>query len=337
MMEIAPTVLTGLKGIDVDSSSRKKTEIVSPSLVSIPHNSSQIDEALGVQRAIIQNQVSMQDKQMSPDVSALLDQNRTLIGQKRIKIDSKQEYDLDGFPNDILLIQKRTRKKNVLFFIPRYSIDEFYFIDKQTNKYWEIKQLIKTDSGKPTQLEHIPYFGSSAVIPTKQANIVVLNKFSDALRGSAKVQKLGITDQEKNIIDLVAPLHEMAHTLQGLHATTSEKLSSVVIKEYFARKVLLPVALWIFKHVGVGTHTEKVKKVKESVVRRERNAHAFALGTIRQLKKQGVDLLRGFGPMDTAKAIDKALLSYDMGIGIYLPGEPFSTRIKKIMRSISYK
>lgn len=291
------------------------------------------EKAISEQRRIIGLQSVTEEGGFPPQIASLYLQNEAFVGRKIVPSPgARGEYKITGTQNGILTIQKRTRQPNILFFIPRYSIDEYYFIDTKSKKGYDLHELLNQNTGKPYSLESIPYFGSSAVIPMKDRNVVILNDFSDLPLHKKKFRKLGLSKEDGEIMDMVAPFHEGAHVLQAPKSTSRDKnLTSVVIKDFVNRKVLLPIAMWIIKKIGA---PKKVSTLKGEKVWGERNASAFALNQIRSLKKQGVDLLRNHNPLTVTKAIDKALLSYDVGFGLHLPGEHFSNRVRRIATQI---
>lgn len=291
------------------------------------------EKALSDQRRIIGLQSITEEGDFPPQITSLYLQNETFIGKKIIpNPGTHEEFKITGMPNGILTIQKRKRQSNILFFIPHFTIEEYYFIDTKNKKGYELHELLDKNTDKPYSFESIPYFGSSAVIPMKDKNVVILNDFSDLPLHKKVFRKLGFSKEDGEIMDMVAPFHEAAHVLQNPQTTTKDgSLAPIIIKDFFNRKVLLPIALWFIKKIGV---PKKASGIKEKKVWGERNASAVALNKIRGLKKQGVDLLRNHNPSTIAKAIDKALLSYDVGFGLYLPGEHFSNRVRRITGQI---
>lgn len=291
------------------------------------------EKAISEQRRIIGLQSITGEGNFPPQIASLYHQNETFVGKKVIpNPGTHEEFKVTGMPNGILTIQKRKKQSNILFFIPHYSIEEYYFIDTKSKKGYELHEMLEKNTAKPYTFESVPSFGSSAVVPMKDKNVVILNDFSDLPLNNKAIQKLGFSKEDGEIMDMVAPFHEAAHVLQNPKTSSKDtSLAPIIIKDYLNRKILLPIALWFIKKIG---SSKKISEIKGQKVWGERNASAFALNKIRSLKKQGVDLLRNHNPSIIAKTIDKALLSYDMGFGIYLPGEHFSQRVRKIANQI---
>ncbi len=262
-------------------------------------------------------------------------------GRSPVHFPDGTQLDIHTAENGIATVKKLKRKKNIFLFTPVYEILDYYLVDKKTEKAWDVGQLWKDKSSseslsKPIQTISIPSMFNAAAVRTIEGEYLILNSLSNHPNAKMLNEKAG-KDIVK-IIDDIVPLHEAGHTFQMQDDKKSkDDLGWTLFKSWLIRKLVFPALPFIIK---TGIKSEGIQtflKMKQLLVGRERNAHAFALATIRKLRDQGIDILRDTPTLDVRDSIELALSSYDKAVPI--PGEAFSqenrrTRRKKLLKRI---
>lgn len=285
-----------------------------------------------LQSAIIKNQKPNTTEQVLNQEALRIyqqygSQEQTIkLGDKK----GKSEYKIKPFSNDIVLLQQRKRTKNLFLFFKKYSVEEFYFIDKKNNKAWDVKKMLDEKKGdKPYELVICPSL-TPQLLQTNKGHSLVINLLDDINQKDRKriIRRLKFSKKEEQILSLIAPLHEMGHHLQLPTEKTNDNMEMTLIKMFLIKTFLMPLAKLMMKFSFIPTF------IRKRGVWQERNAHAFDLSLIHKLKSEGVNLLRGFSLKEITQTTDKALFSYDFMFGKILVDPFYSQRLRRIKKEV---
>lgn len=295
------------------------------------------EAAHSIQTGLITTQIVQPVEQLlSPPLLSVYEQNKDFFGDKAIPFSDdlgKGEFRMKVTQNNIVMLQEKRKQPNFFFFFPRYSIEKFYYIDRQNNKAWDVIGLLKeSETSSPFQLLNIPSFQNSAVADTKVGHVIILNPLSDMKDKDKIAKKLRLSPSDVELLDILAPLHEIGHHFQHSSYDSRDSLEMAFVKDYLVHKFIFPL-LSFFTKIGLDAGASKtLELVKKRFTWKERNAHAFALSITHKLKQQQTDLFRGFSVDDITSVVDKALISHDKILGKLLPGLPFSQLLRKAYR-----
>lgn len=243
------------------------------------------------------------------------------------------EFGLRTLSNNIQIFQKRRRMKNVFFFFKRYEIEDFFFIDRESRKAWNLTALLRSreKDGHPFEIIAYPHINNSGVAKTKAGHTIISNFLNENENANGFKKKMKISGNMEEIFDIIAPLHEIGHHFQKREKANKDSLEMTMVKEWLAKKFLLPIVIFLMD-LKIGEMFNFFRVFKERITWQERNPHAFALATVHKLRSDGLDLLRGYDTDEVKGFVDTALLSYDYGLGIKFPGLPYSQKLRKSYR-----
>lgn len=263
-----------------------------------------------------------------------------LKGKKTFEVEKDKQVRVDAKENGIVEIRGLREQKGEVLKEATHRIEDYYLVDPVTGKAFDVSQLWESELRGDAETK-VVVTGEvlSTLMPTNDGGVLIINKPTDHPLG--KIASW-IAKDKLLILDHLVPLHEMGHRPQVI--LDDPNVSPETRGKSYARRVLessliqtllvvpfLPnLASSLIPKIG-----EDLAAAKQRMAERERNTHAFALGVIRKLKDEGVDVLRGIPNSEIAKTIDYWLMGgYDVALA-GVKGEFFSRILRVRQRQLS--
>lgn len=268
------------------------------------------------------------------ELNALYKGSSGAVGDITVEFTDKSKAIITTLDNNIVIVRKLKPGRKIWRLFPTYTIDSYYMIDRQNDKAWDVSQLWKSTSetlsqkGKTVQVIDVPW-SVGFFAKTKEGPLLGLQRISDfLLRSKKNVYPEKVATLQG--LDRFIPAHEAGHMLQtskqSSDVSTETLLKIVKILPTAERVILLALLVtlpvWLPATVVLYNFSERFrrklndfdkyveKNIKERVFY-ERNASAFGLAVVRQLKHQGIDLYRGQPAKRVFDIVDWALQTYD--------------------------
>lgn len=284
--------------------------------------------ALEKQREVITTlHVGNIESELPPNLYKIYSEFGGTMKPRSFLLEDNSEVEINSTENGIVTIRRMKKSKPLLFFIPVYRIEDFFIVDRENKKVWDVSQLWKKD--KTLNIVSIPALVNSSFVPTRDGNYLILNRISDHL--NFQHQRENMTELNPAVLDFIIPPHENAHNNQFINNKKSNNtLTSALIKSYITHKIQRP----LFKIAEFFGQSELIRKVKARMVENERNAHAFALSVFRNLRQKGLDVFINIPLSEIFKTVNFALETYDQSLS-FMKGPAFSKDKRKRERNIS--
>lgn len=262
------------------------------------------------QRALLNNLTVRDVAALPPEIQAAYREHAEQSGIYTKHLDNNGKLQITHLPNGIVDIKHLKKYHRRVLVYPAYLLTSHYIVDTQSQKTFDVMQLLKMDDKGSKQSVDI------LVVPDMQeADYFAHTKEGDViLLGSHKASQKFHPDLAR-FAQLIAPLHETGHRWQSISLTGDHSLNeSLLVTRYpllYAWTVLKDqLLLW-------SNPTYKQERVLQRIQARkhrvweERNAHAFTLALVRKLRTLGVDITRSMSVNDIIQSEDKMLQTYD--------------------------
>ena len=181
---------------------------------------------------------------------------------------------------------------------------DYLIVDRINKRYWSITDSLSAEvramkQGFATYNHH-----------QGESGVLYLGFISNDMELMASTFRR-LTDEQREILEIFLPLHEVGHVLQ---MTMEDRLENLPLFEVMSllTKGLIKKNKRVLDLLSRLPITKGAVKEEKSLDRQlERNAHAFGISLIRVLKHEGVDLMRGKSSKDLKFVVDSCLGTYE--------------------------
>lgn len=245
---------------------------------------------------------------LDPNLQEIYFRNQHLVGKKTIALHDGKYIKLSGASNGIMAVKLLENGQEF------DSIKEYFVLDSNNRVGFDLTQLWNEENtGKPVNnIISAPKLVSMYTF-SKEGRTLALNDLTDL--DELDMPK-GLPEKLWPVVEILTHVHEIGHYLQDSRKSPGENSFTQYLrasKEETNKQKRMLFALRILNKIPGAvvlpaiTEGQIGKDTTKGLT--ERNASAFALNIIRNLKNKGIDLSRQVGNKKLSEYLNRALNS----------------------------